>query len=154
MVRNYSTGGGHLPGDTLVEGDGKIVTQKWQGYPPENLKVVGKPMPPMPEVAIPRFTARPCMPAACWCPICCMQNPHIPHPHARIKSLILPRPRDAGRGLHPHLQERPSIIRCRKSSISRRLAPRCRDTEDLAEDARCSDRVSTTFFLSHPRCSR
>src|SRR5713226_4442018 len=55
MVRNFSTGGGHLPGDTLVEGDDKIVTKKWQGYPPQNLSVIGKPMPPLPEVAIPRF---------------------------------------------------------------------------------------------------
>ena len=38
MVRDFSTGGGHLPGDTLVEGDDKIVTKKWQGYPPENLQ--------------------------------------------------------------------------------------------------------------------
>ena len=30
MVRTFSTGGGHLPGDTLVEGDEKIVTRKWQ----------------------------------------------------------------------------------------------------------------------------
>src|SRR6266480_7141816 len=58
MVRDFSTGGGHLPGDTLVEGDDKIVTKKWQGYPPENLNVVGKPNPPMPEVAIPRFTGK------------------------------------------------------------------------------------------------
>jgi len=49
MVRNFSTGGGHLPGDTLVEGDDKIVTKKWQGYPPQNLNVIGKPMPPLPE---------------------------------------------------------------------------------------------------------
>lgn len=28
MVREYSTGGGHLPGDELVEGDEKIVTKK------------------------------------------------------------------------------------------------------------------------------
>jgi len=26
MVRNFSTGGGHSPEDTLVEGDSKIVT--------------------------------------------------------------------------------------------------------------------------------
>src|ERR1700735_4613572 len=58
MVRDFSTGGGHLPGDTLVEGDDKIVTKKWQGYPPENLNVVGKPMPAMPEVAIPRYTGK------------------------------------------------------------------------------------------------
>src|SRR5947208_16542918 len=58
MVRNFSTGGGHLPGDVLTERDQKVVTKKWQGYPPENLKVVGKPMPPMPEVAIPRFLGK------------------------------------------------------------------------------------------------
>ena len=58
MVRTFSTGGGHGPEDTLTEGDEKIVTKKWQGYPPENLKVVGKPMPPMPEVAIPRYLGK------------------------------------------------------------------------------------------------
>ncbi len=58
MVRNFSTGGGHGPEDTLVEGDDKIVTKKWQGYPPKDLNLVGKPMPPMPEVAIPRFTGK------------------------------------------------------------------------------------------------
>ena len=57
-VRNFSTGGGHLPGDVIIEGDQKIVTKKWQGYPPENLKVVGKPLPPMPEIAIPRFLGK------------------------------------------------------------------------------------------------
>src|SRR5437868_13245818 len=58
MVRNFSTGGGHGPEDTLVEGDDKIVTKKWQGYPPQNLNIIGKPHPPMPEVAIPRFTGK------------------------------------------------------------------------------------------------
>jgi hypothetical protein len=48
MVRNFSTGGGHGPEDTLVEGDEKIVTKKWQGYPPQNLNLVGKPLPAMP----------------------------------------------------------------------------------------------------------
>ena len=28
MVRDYSTGGGHGPEDTLVEGDDRIVTKK------------------------------------------------------------------------------------------------------------------------------
>src|SRR5438132_8896533 len=58
MVRNFSTGGGHGPEDVLIEGDQKIVTKKWQGYPPQNLNVVGKPLPPMPEVAIPRFLGK------------------------------------------------------------------------------------------------
>ena len=58
MVRNFSTGGGHGPEDTLVEGDSKIATKKWQGYPPQNLNLVGKPHPPMPEVAIPRYVGK------------------------------------------------------------------------------------------------
>ena len=50
MVRDYSTTGGHLPGDEVIEGASKTVTKKWQGYPPENLNVLGKPLPPLPEV--------------------------------------------------------------------------------------------------------
>jgi hypothetical protein len=55
MVRNFSTGGGHGPGDTIVEGDGKIVTQKWQGHPPVDLTVMGKPHAPLREVVEPRY---------------------------------------------------------------------------------------------------
>src|SRR6266849_5493825 len=40
MVRDYSTSGGHLPGDELIEGRRRIKTKKWQGYPPENLNVL------------------------------------------------------------------------------------------------------------------
>jgi CO/xanthine dehydrogenase Mo-binding subunit/aerobic-type carbon monoxide dehydrogenase small subunit (CoxS/CutS family) len=88
MVRNFSTGGGHLPGDTLVEGDGKIVTQKWQGYRPENLKVVGKSMPPMPEIAIPRYTGKAMYASRVLVPNLLYAKPLTsPHPHARIKSL-------------------------------------------------------------------
>src|SRR6266853_1586940 len=43
MVRDYSTSGGHLPGDEVIELPQKTVTKKWQGYPPENLNVIGKP---------------------------------------------------------------------------------------------------------------
>src|SRR3989441_10925110 len=88
MVRNFSTGGGHLPGDTLVEGDEKIVTKKWQGYPPQNLNVVGKPLPPMPEVAIPRFTGkaeyatRINFPNQGWIKVLAH-----PHPRAKIRRL-------------------------------------------------------------------
>ena len=35
--------------ETLVEGDNQLVTKKWQGYPPENLNIIGKPLPPMPD---------------------------------------------------------------------------------------------------------
>jgi len=55
MVRNFSTGGGHGPGDTLIEGDGKIATTKWQGHPPENLAMIGKPQTPLREVVEPRY---------------------------------------------------------------------------------------------------
>src|SRR5712692_159984 len=58
MVRTFSTGGGHGPEDTLVEGDRKLVTKKWQGYPPQNLRIIGQPHPPMPEGAIPRLTGK------------------------------------------------------------------------------------------------
>ncbi len=37
-----------LPGDEVLEGAEKTVTKKWQGYPPENLNVLGKPMPALP----------------------------------------------------------------------------------------------------------
>ena len=88
MVRNFSTGGGHGPEDVLVEGDKKIVTKKWQGYPPVNLNVVGKPMPPLPEVAIPRFTGKAEYATRVRLPD--MLHAKVltcPHPHARIKNL-------------------------------------------------------------------
>src|SRR5579871_6690661 len=58
MVRDFSTGGGHGPEQTLTEGDDKITIKKWQGYPPENLNLVGKPHPAMPDVAIPHYTGK------------------------------------------------------------------------------------------------
>ena len=88
MVRDYSTYGGHLPGEEVLEGPRKTVTRKWQGYPPENLSVIGKPMPPLPEVSIPRFTGKaqyasrvrfPGMLHAVF--LTC------PHPHARIRDI-------------------------------------------------------------------
>src|SRR3989338_664731 len=88
LVRDFSTGGGHLPGDTLVEGDEKIVTKKWQGYPPENLRVIGKPLPPMPEVAIPRYTGKAEYATRVLLPnLLYAKLLTCPHPHARIKSV-------------------------------------------------------------------
>jgi xanthine dehydrogenase molybdenum-binding subunit len=55
MVRNFSTGGGHGPADTITEGDGKFVTQKWQGHPPVDLAIIGKPQAPLREVVEPRY---------------------------------------------------------------------------------------------------
>src|SRR6266567_6374235 len=55
MVRNFSTGGGHGPSDTLIEGDGKLVTKKWQGHPPVDLAIIGKAQTPLREVVEPRY---------------------------------------------------------------------------------------------------
>ena len=88
MVRTFSTGGGHGPEDTLVEGDDKIVTKKWQGYPPQNLNLVGKPRPAMPEVAIPRYTGKALyatrvqLPNMLWVKL--LTNPH---PRAKVKTM-------------------------------------------------------------------
>src|SRR5438552_11096724 len=88
MVRNYSTGGGHGPEDTLVEGNDKNVTKKWQGYPPKDLNLVGKALPPLPEVAIPRFTGkaeyttRISFPNMLWVKLLV-----CPHPRAKIANI-------------------------------------------------------------------
>ena len=88
MVRDYSTSGGHLAGDEVMEGPSKTITKKWQGYPPENLKVLGKPLPPMPEVAIPRFTGQAMYANRVWFPDLLYVKFHTsPHPHARIKDI-------------------------------------------------------------------
>lgn len=88
MVRDFSTGGGHGPEDTLIEGSEDIVTKKWQGYPPANLSVVGKPMPPMPEVAIPRFTGKAQYATRVNLPnMLFAKMLASPHPHALIKSI-------------------------------------------------------------------
>jgi CO/xanthine dehydrogenase Mo-binding subunit len=88
LVREFSTGGGHGPGDTLVEGDQKIITKKWQGYAPENLNVLGKSMPPMPEVSIPRFLGKADYASRIVLPnMLYLKFLTSPHPHARIKNL-------------------------------------------------------------------
>src|SRR3989441_11155037 len=86
MVRNFSTGGGHLPGDTLVEGDDKIVTKKWQGYPPGNLNLIGKPQPPLPEVAIPRYTGKAEYTTRVWVPnMLFAKLLSSPHPRRNVR---------------------------------------------------------------------
>jgi xanthine dehydrogenase YagR molybdenum-binding subunit len=88
MVRNFSTGGGHGPEDTLVEGDSKIATKKWQGYPPKDLNIVGKPQPPMPEVAIPRFTGKAQYATRILLPnMLFAKIVTSPHPRATVKSI-------------------------------------------------------------------
>ena len=86
MVRDYSTSGGHLPGDVVMEGTTRV--RKWQGYPPENLHVLGKPLPPLPEVSIPRFTGKAQYASRVWFPnLLYTKFLTCPHPHARIRSI-------------------------------------------------------------------
>jgi putative selenate reductase molybdopterin-binding subunit len=86
MVRDFSTSGGHLPGDVLMEGTTRV--RKWQGYPPEHLHVLGKPLPPMPEVSIPRFTGKAQYASRVWFPnLLYTKFLTCPHPHARIKGI-------------------------------------------------------------------
>ena len=91
VVRDFSTGGGHAPGPDLMEGrgpDAGIVTKKWQGWAPENLNVVGKPLPPMPEVSIPRFLGTAQYATRVWMPDMHYAKVLIsPHPRARIRLL-------------------------------------------------------------------
>jgi xanthine dehydrogenase YagR molybdenum-binding subunit len=92
MVRDFSTGDGHGPGDTIVEGDEKIVTKKWQGYAPQNLNVIGKPMPPMPEVAMPRFTGKAEYASRVMLPNMLHLKVLIsPHPRARLRNIDISR---------------------------------------------------------------
>jgi len=88
MVRDFSTGGGHGPEDTVDGSDPALVTKKWQGYPPENLNVVGKPQPPMAEVAVPRFLGKAEYATRVLLPNMLYAKLLVsPHPHARIKTI-------------------------------------------------------------------
>ena len=88
MVRNFSTGGGHGPEDTLIERDDNIVTKKWQGYAPVNLNVIGKPLPPMPEVSIPRFLGKAQYASRIWFPnLLYAKMLTCPHPRAKVAKL-------------------------------------------------------------------
>jgi CO/xanthine dehydrogenase Mo-binding subunit/aerobic-type carbon monoxide dehydrogenase small subunit (CoxS/CutS family) len=88
MVRDYSTSGGHLAGNEVLEGVKKTVTKKWQGYPPANLNVLGKSMPALPEVSIPRFTGKAQYGSRIWFPdLLYVKFLTCPHPHARIRSI-------------------------------------------------------------------
>src|SRR5438132_9037231 len=88
MVRDHSTSGGHLPGDEVIELPQKTKTKKWQGYPPENLNVVGKSMPALPEVSVPRFTGKAQYASRVWFPnMLYAAFLTCPHPHAKIKNI-------------------------------------------------------------------
>jgi CO/xanthine dehydrogenase Mo-binding subunit/aerobic-type carbon monoxide dehydrogenase small subunit (CoxS/CutS family) len=86
MVRDFSTYGGHTTAGTFLAD--KSTIRKWQGYPPENLNVIGKPLPALPEVSIPRFTGKAQYASRVWFPdMLYAKFLTCPHPHARIKSL-------------------------------------------------------------------
>jgi len=88
MVRNFSTGGGHGPDDTLIEGDGKIVTRKWQGFPPVDLAVIGKPQPPLREVVEPRYRGTALFATRVRLPnMLYTKFLRSPYPHAAIRRL-------------------------------------------------------------------
>jgi CO/xanthine dehydrogenase Mo-binding subunit len=88
MVRDYSTGGGHGPESVLIEGDQKIQTKKWQGYAPQNLNILGKPMPPIADVAIPRYTGKAMYASRVMLPnMLFLKILTSPHPRARIRSI-------------------------------------------------------------------
>jgi CO/xanthine dehydrogenase Mo-binding subunit/aerobic-type carbon monoxide dehydrogenase small subunit (CoxS/CutS family) len=86
MVRDFATAGGHSAGDTLVEG--KKTIRKWQGYAPENLNVIGKVLPPLPEVSVPRFTGKAQYASRVWfADMLYARFLTSPHPHARIRDI-------------------------------------------------------------------
>jgi len=149
MVRDFSTGGGHSPGDTIVEGDSKIVTKKWQGYAPQNLNVVGKPMPPLAEVAMPRFLGKAEYATRVVFPnMLHMKILTSPHPRARIQRIDTSRaekmPGVARILTYRDFEDQkpifgtmgPFILLTRELGFfGEVLAVVAADTEDLAEDA-------------------
>jgi CO/xanthine dehydrogenase Mo-binding subunit/aerobic-type carbon monoxide dehydrogenase small subunit (CoxS/CutS family) len=151
MVRNYSTTGGHLPGDEVIEGPSQTVTRKWQGYPPQNLKLLGKPLPPMREVAVPRFTGKAQYANRIWLPdLLYVAFLTSPHPHARIKNIDTSGAEKMP-GVH-HILTHKNAPKLQRPNVARgRILPEplplelnlqgevvamvAAETEDLAEDA-------------------
>ena len=156
-VRNVSTAGGHLPGDTLLEGPRGIVTKKWQGYPPENLNVVGKAMPALPEVSIPRFTGKAPYGSRIWFrDMLYVKFLTSPHPRAVLESIdtsaaeqmpgvarILTyknAPRPAGPP-PPGIEALPEPLARELNLQGEVVALVAAETEDLAEDAAAAIKI-------------
>ena len=157
MVREVSTAGGHLPGGELIEGSRKTVTKKWQGYPPENLSIIGKSMPALPEVSIPRFTGKASYGSRIWFrDILYVKFLTSTHPHSTITSIdtsaaekmpgvahILTyknAPKPAGPPL-PGIDARPEPLPRELNLQGEVVAVVAAETEDLAEDAAAAIRV-------------
>jgi xanthine dehydrogenase molybdenum-binding subunit len=139
MVRNFSTGGGHGPGDTLIEGDRRIVTQKWQGHPPADLAVIGRPQAPLREVVEPRyrgtaeFATRVRLPGMLY-----VKFLRSPYPRAAIRSLDTEKAEKMP-GVHYILTYRnapkTNPLRVELMLQGDIVALVAAETEDLAEDA-------------------
>jgi CO/xanthine dehydrogenase Mo-binding subunit len=139
MVRNFSTGGGYGPEDTLTEGDGKFVTQKWQGHPPVDLTIMGKPQAPLREVVEPRyrgtaeFATRIRLPGMLY-----IKFLRSPYPRAAIRSLDTTKAEQMP-GVH-HILTYRNAPKTNPLSIELMLqgeivAIVAAETEDQAEDA-------------------
>jgi CO/xanthine dehydrogenase Mo-binding subunit/aerobic-type carbon monoxide dehydrogenase small subunit (CoxS/CutS family) len=157
MVRDFSTSGGHFAGDEVLEGARKTITKKWQGYPPENLNVLGKPMPALSEVSIPRFTGKAQYASRVWFPdLLYVKFLTCPHPHARIKSIDItaaekmpgvahiltyrnaPKPNGTPyTGLRAMPEALPQELNLQGEAVALVAA----ETEDLAEDAAAAIQV-------------
>jgi len=86
VIRDFSTYGGHTRAETFLAD--RSIIRTFQGYPPENLNVIGKPLPPLPEVSLPRFTGKAQYASRVWFrDMLYARFLTCPHPHARIKSL-------------------------------------------------------------------
>ena len=139
MVRNFSTGGGYGPQDTLIEGDRKIVTKKWQGHPPVDLAIIGKPQTPLREVVEPRyrgtaeFATRIRLPGMLY-----LKFLRCPYPHAAIRKLDTDRAEKMP-GVHHILTYRnapkTNPLRTELMMQGDIVAIVAAESEDLAEDA-------------------
>jgi CO/xanthine dehydrogenase Mo-binding subunit len=153
--RNYSTGGGHLPGDTLVEGDKKTVTRKWQGHPPVNLNILGKPLTPIRDVIEPRvlgtaeYTPRVVLPGMLYAKFL-----RTPYPRANITRLDTSRAEKMP-GVHgimthknaPAHNPMPVELRLRGDYVAVVVA----ESEDLAEDAVAA--IEVEYEVLPPVCT-
>ena len=141
MERDYATGGGPGPEDTLIEGDEGIVTPKWQGYPPVNLNVVGKPFAPLPEIAIPRYTGTALYATRVMLPdMLYVKMIQSPHPRERASCAVLTFHRrngcrECGTSSPPGTPQAPHPFPVELNHVGETVAFVAADTEDLAEDA-------------------
>lgn len=86
VFRDFATYGGHTRAETFLAD--RSVIRTFQGYPPENLSVIGKPLPALPEVSVPRFTGKAQYASRVWFKdMLYARFLTCPYPHARIKSL-------------------------------------------------------------------